>query len=151
MSGIEDVTYSTKGIAFPDFYIHPDYSVYDKDKPVEKRDIEWFVGCDFKINAQDGEQTGLSLFITVTLNRKTDGIKIAELKTKSTYTVFNRISFSNKYLLLCTLIDRTIGHAQGGWQIKNRNILVQGLIPQAFGKFEDRELALKKRVYEEWI
>ena len=150
MTGIEKMEYILKKIIFPHFYIHPDFAEFRKDFLLNKSEIGWTVICDFKVaNIKDGWYD-LIINIILTMNRKTDGVKISELKTETTFHTVSEISFELKYKFLCWAINQTVGHAQGGWHVKNRNVVINSILPQAYDKVNEEEQTLKKKLYEIW-
>jgi hypothetical protein len=151
MDGTEQAKYSTAQIIFPEFYVHPEFCTYDKDQRLDAKDIAWRIGCNFDIKELDKERSHLTIYVTLTMDRKEDALTISELVTQSTFKVQHHLSFSMKYELLSNLINQSLGHAQGGWRMKHKNVLLFQLVPQPFDKQEEIGLSLKKKLYEEWI
>lgn len=147
MSGNQQASYSLVSIAFSEYFHNSNYS---NDHHFEVYQIEWSFQYNFRLKSFEGEWEELEVSIGITLLNALDGEKIVELDTKSTYRVTAKLPYDFKYIIICRLINETIGHAQGAMCVQSPNVDLSNILPQAFNHAEDNEIELKKSLFEKW-
>lgn len=145
MNRNEQIEYKLIGIAFPRFFVHPDYS---GTQPVSDTEVRWMVSVNFKLANLRSDWFDIIVTLTLTLIRIKDEVTIAELLTVSTFKTLSKLSFKAKFIVVSAAINQILTHAQGAWSVKNINPNISKILPQAYNRQMDIELALKKQLYE---
>ena len=147
MNGVESVTYKLARITFQDYYFNPEF----KDiTALEDKEVAWGMGVDSRVVNINKNQDALTIIITLTLTRQSDKIKIAELITESTYHVNIPLSFWMKNFTFNVLVNQTLGHAQGGWSVKNKSSRIASMLPQGYDRIKQSGINWEEHIYETW-
>ncbi len=147
MSGPERVEYKLVGITFPRYEISP---LYIAEQPVAEKDIQWIVVWDFKGKRKNAQWDELKVTVTINMKHKAGNFTIAFLATESLYYATPGLPYNLKYIIALRVINEAIGHAQGGWNVKNLNVSIASKLPQAYNKVEEEKAILQKKIYEYW-
>ncbi len=147
MSGTETISYAYLGIAFNDFFVHPEFA---ESYSLGEKESEWDVKIDFNVIKRTPKWDIINVSAEVKLLRKKDKLKISKLKVESSFKVFGKMSFDLKYKTLALFINATIGHFQGGYYTFHTNPNLKSSLPQVFFHEKMIEGELKKKIYEKW-
>lgn len=145
-TGTEKAGYKLVSISFPRCELNP---LYATGRTVNEKDIEWFVGWNFSGSPKNRLWDELKVSVSITMRQK-GGEGIAFLVTESHYLATSRLAYKHKYMIALRVINETLGHAQGGWVVKNLNTSIGSILPQAYNKAEEDKLVLEKKIYEYW-
>ena len=147
MSGNESATYSVLSILFPHYYRNP--GMKEKDI-ILLSETEWAMVCNSSLKKADSKNDELTIEILLRLFRKSDHEVIAELTTHSTYKVSAPLSFSMKRIMFNALVNQTLGHAQGGWQRKNKKSGRATMYAPGYDKLKSDLPTWEQHIYETW-
>lgn len=147
MSGRKVIYYRLESIRFLRHNVHPKYN--NQNKELRSGEVAWRVRYNFEVKQVDAEWDEVTIDTTVWLDRNYDSKQLGELTTESVYRVPAGLSFKDKQDTLSVTINQACQHAQGGWTVKNKNVLGK-FIPQLYDRALDDEVTLQRMIYEKW-
>jgi hypothetical protein len=145
-SGSKSGEYKWVETTFPLFAANPLYTT----TVFTPQQIAWHVTFDLTTEKIDPDWVEVAIKLVLTLRKKDDNKKIAELITTSYYEMHTGLTIEEKMKMVRHTLNQTTGHMQGGWAIKTQNITAGALIPQAYDKVQDHTEQLRKTIKQRW-
>gem|GEM_PF-2736361 len=123
---------------------------YGRGKEIKEGDAGFTLMYVWKVSPLDEEWDELTMTIEIELYRLRDRFSIVKMTVSSIFKVTKGVIFRVKVNMLNEAFNSTVTHVQGIWKLKVYNLSVAKILPQAYNKVLEDELALEKSIYEDW-